>query len=198
MPKLIINLRGTSGSGKSTIVRTFIERGGSTNIRDEDGKVLGVKMRPAHTTENWRWPLFAVGKYDNVCGGMDTVPSQAACVTLVANAYDYGHVLCEGLLASGVGPKATLPAACIALAGPNAWFLCLDTPLEVCLERVRKRREARGDDREFNPENTKSKWEQTRRAYELLEEGGANVRWLPYETAYEKVRAMLEKADAAG
>jgi len=76
--------------------------------------------------------------------------------------------------------------------------LCMDTPLEVCIERVKARRAARGDDRPFNPANTVAKWEQTRRAYELLEEGGANVRWLPYETAYEKVRVMLEKADGAG
>jgi len=190
MPKLIINLRGTSGSGKTAIVKRLMETYGYNSF--SKGVSLGTDAA------GWRWPVFAIGKYDNVCGGMDTVPTQADCATYVAKAYDSGHVICEGLLASGVGPKATLPAACIAAAGPNAWFLCMDTPLEVCIERVKARRAARGDDRPFNPANTVAKWEQTRRAYELLEEGGANVRWLPYETAYEKVRVMLEKADGAG
>lgn len=194
MPRLIINLRGTSGSGKTTVARRLMAAAPSRDVLIEEKKV-GVRTMP---NQHWKQPLFFIGRYDNVCGGMDTVPTQADCVTLVAQAYDHGHVICEGLLASGVGPKATLPAACISLAGPNAWFLCLDTPLEVCLERVRQRRAERGDEREFNPENTKSKWEQTRRAYELLEEGGANVAWLPYETAYEKVVKMLEKADADG
>jgi len=163
------------------------------NMRTTDGKIAGVRLE----VPRWSHAVFFIGKYDSVCGGMDTVPTQADCSTLIHRAYDHGHVVCEGLLASGVGPKATLPAACIAAAGPNAWFLCLDTPLEVCIERVKQRRAARGDDRPFNPANTQAKWEQTRRAYELLEEGGANVRWLPYETAYEKVRAILEKVDAA-
>lgn len=192
MPRLILNLRGTSGSGKTTVARKLMENVPSLSLTDVREKVLGMRVeRPG-----WRNPLFLIGRYDNVCGGMDTVPTQDRCAELVTKAYSYGHVICEGLLASGVGPKATLPAACIAAAGPNAWFLCLDTPLEICLERVQRRRTERGDIRPFNPDNTKAKWDQTRRAYELLEEGGANVRWLPYETAYEKVRTMLERADA--
>ena len=187
MPKLIVNLRGTSGSGKTTIVRRLMDAG--------DSEALG-KQAVRTALPSFKWPLFFIGRYNNVCGGMDTVPTQADCATWVYNTYDHGHVICEGLLASGVGPKATLPAACISAAGPNAWFLCLDTPLEVCLERVQRRRDERGDDRPFNPANTQAKWEQTRRAYQLLEEGGANVRWLPYETAYEKVLKMLELADA--
>lgn len=192
MPRLIINLRGTSGSGKTTVVRKLMETAPSQPVV-RSGKVIGMTTAPSR---HWRQPLFFIGRYNNVCGGMDTVPTQADCATEVHRLYDHGHVVCEGLLASGVGPKATLPAACIAAAGPNAWFLCLDTPLEVCLERVQRRRDERGDDRPFNPANTQAKWEQTRRAYELLEEGGANVRWLPYETAYEKVLKMLERADA--
>lgn len=194
MPRLIINLRGTSGSGKTTVARGFLRDFPNMPMLNAQGKILGMRVNPPA----WRSSLFLIGKYDNTCGGMDTCETQADCATRVAMFYEQGHVLAEGLLASGVGPKATLPGACIAAAGANAWFLCLDTPLEICLQRVQGRRDERGDGRPFNPENTKSKWEQTRRAYELLEEGSANVRWLPHETAYEKVRRMLEKADAEG
>lgn len=196
MGKLLVNLRGTSGSGKSTLVRQLIQRSGADNLKNAAGKVVGVRVHPVHETSLWRWPIFIVGKYDNACGGMDTIATQQEAADRAVKAYQHGHVICEGLLASLVGPRATLPAALIAAAGPDVRFLCLDTPLEVCLERLDRRRAEAGNTRPLRPDGTADKWRATRRAYQQLEEDEQPVFWLPYETAFEKVLRMLEIADA--
>ena len=194
MAKLLINLRGTSGSGKTTVARTFLNNFPNETLRKRDGKVAGVRI----DVTGFTYPLFLVGKYDNTCGGMDTVPTQVDCAELATKAYQMGHVICEGLLASGVGPGATLPAALISAAGPHVRFLCLNTPLELCIERVKARREAAGNDKPFNPANTESKYQQVQRSFEMLEEANQPVFWIDYQNAYQQVYDMIKEADANG
>lgn len=187
--KLLCNLRGTSGSGKTTVPKTFMERYGHTDIRNELGKPIGVKV----VVPEWNHPVFFIGKYTNVCGGLDTVRTQVEAGQMSIEAHQHGHVICEGLLASGVGPDGALPAAIIRHAWPNARFLFLDTPLEVCIERVKGRRAARGNDKEFNPQNTESKHKQVHRSYELLKE--YSPIWIEHMKAFDQVFSIIQEHD---
>lgn len=191
MPKLFVHLRGTSGSGKTTVARTLMNNYPHETMFSK-GKPAGVRIE----VPGWNWPVFLLGKYDTVCGGMDTIPTQAECVERATKAYQHGHVLAEGLLASNVGPEATFSAGAIAAAGPNVRFLFLDTPLEVCIARVEERRRAKGNPKPLNPKATTEKWEGCRGGFRLLSEAGHPTYWLPYQTAYEKVFKMMARADA--
>lgn len=192
MTKLLVHLRGTSGSGKTTVAKTFMENYPYEVIR-KDNKPMGVRI----DITSWHWPLFLLGKYEGVnCGGMDTIPTQAICVERAVKAYENGHVLAEGLLSSNVGPEATFSAGIIAAAGSNIRFLFLDTPLDVCLDRVRARRLAKGNEKPLSTKATTEKWEGCRGGFRLLENAGHPTYWLPYQTAYEKVFKMLARADA--
>src|SRR3990167_2888777 len=95
---MIVNLRGTSGSGKTVVARRLIEDHNGISITGlcPDGRnkerIVGYQMGN----------LWIPGKYDNVCGGVDTFSWKGAAdyleekVRLVAgNGY---HVLLEGLV----------------------------------------------------------------------------------------------------
>ena len=112
---------------------------------------------------------------------------------MAVEAHRNGHVICEGLLASGVGPDGALPAAIIRHAMPHARFLFLDTPLEVCIERVKARRAAAGNAKEFNPQNTESKHKQVHRSFELLRDHGP--RWIDHRRAFDEVFSIIEEHD---
>jgi shikimate kinase len=190
MTHLIVNLRGTSGSGKTTVARTFMDRYPHETLT-RAGKAVGVRV---DVTE-FRAPLFLIGTYNNVCGGLDTVPTQLEGAQRAILAYKYGHVLCEGLLVSGVGPGGTMPREIIQAAGENAVFAFLDTPLEVCIARVKTRREARGNTKPFNPANTESKHKQTHDCVPLYKAAGHTTYWIDHHNPYEQVYDLFKKAD---
>jgi hypothetical protein len=195
--KLLVNLRGTSGSGKTTIARTFMQNYPHEFLRFKSGKPAGVRV----DVPGWNWPLYICGKYESedgnlVCGGMDTIKTQALCADRAIKAYRYGHVLAEGLMASGVSPAGTFPQAIIEAAGPNVRFLFLDTPLPKCLGRVEERRRAKGNMEPLDPENTTAKWNSERSAFLKFEAAGLPAWWLPHERGYECVFKMLARADA--
>ena len=96
----------------------------------------------------------------------------------------------EGLLASAAGPAGCLTIS-IQETG-NAVFAILDTPVEVCIERVKQRRLARGDERPFNPANTKAKHNQTMRAAKNLANLGYDVRAIDHTKAYDDVISIFK------
>lgn len=192
MANLIINIRGTSGSGKTTVAREFMRRFDHLNLEGSDGKVRGVRV----DVPMFNHPLYLIGKYDNACGGMDSITTQEEAAQRVVKAFKAGgHVICEGLLASSVGPNATFPRIIYEGSGGRVKFVTLDTPLETCLERVQARRNERGDQRPFNPKNTIDKYNQVRRAYELMEEGGRDIRWIDHKDPFTAVYNLFAEAE---
>ena len=155
-------------------------------------------MYPAGTGRYTSAEKYASEDGNLVCGGLDTVKSQALCADRAVKAYTCGHVLAEGLLASGVSPAGTFPDAIIKAAGSNVRFLSLDTPLPICLARVVDRRRTKGNTAPLDPENTTAKWHSERSAFLKLEAAGVPVYWLPYERGYECVFKMLARADLGG
>ena len=141
---MIINIRGTSGAGKTTIIRELMEKFVSEDVTDRSGKVIAVLI-------NWSQPIYVIGRYDNVCGGCDTIKTQDEIRRRIAKFCKQGHVIYEGLTISNGYAKNL--AHHRRMKQPFA-FAFLDTPLRTCISRVRKRRKAAGNTKPFNTENT--------------------------------------------
>jgi ABC-type dipeptide/oligopeptide/nickel transport system ATPase component len=185
----IVNIRGTSGSGKSTIARTFLDNLPHEPLPDATGKVKGYRVDA--TAAGLKEPLYIVGRYESACGGGDTLKSENEAATLCATAQPNGHVLLERMLTSGSGPKGEF--ASTFLGTGKITYAILDTPLDVCLERVLARRTEREDARPFNPENTNNKYRQTHRAATMLRDAGEDVRDIDHTDAFKAVlRIYLE------
>lgn len=192
MKNQIINIRGCNGSGKTTIVRRFLERLPSQPLGGRPGRPAGYGV---DATE---WgivrPVYVVGSYENTCGGTDGIKTQEEIVDRVQRAYGAGHVLVEGLLMSKSSDGGTTAPA---LKSMGAIFAFLDTPWAVCLERVLARRAAAGNDKPFDPQKTmRAAYEQCHRSAELLTQaGGYDVRWLDHTNAVGTVVGWLREAE---
>lgn len=185
---MILNLRGTSGSGKSTVARRLIQEFGGEPIMGmvPEGKkerIVGYEVGN----------LWIPGSYVNVCGGCDTFSWKGAAnyleekTRLVAkNGY---HVVLEGL---------------VQTAGDNRWmgvsddhpgaylWAYLDTPLEVCIERVLSRNGGREGKR--NWENLRASYDHCLQQRAKLERLGYPFVIINYQHAFEQVAEIMRKA----
>jgi len=186
---MIINVRGTSGSGKSTVAFTMIKTLPHVEFKNSAGKIMGYEVDAGLSRK-----VFIVGSYHTKCGGLDGVPTQQEAADRALWAHESGrHVFMEGLLCSAAGPKGALT---IALQGTGqAVFGILDTPIEVCLDRVRARRLARGDERPLNETNTRAKYQQTMSTAKTLAGLGYDVRPIDHTRAFEDVMDIFRSAE---
>jgi hypothetical protein len=147
---VIINVRGTHGSGKSTLMRrlmaTHAAEPHEVNTR---GRPVAYVMAIPKCGD-----VFVIGSYENPCGGCDVIQPKSDVWPLVERFAAMGHVLFEGVLISttygAVGHGSEY-------YGDQFIFAYLDTPVEVCIDRVRQRRRAKGNLKPFNPELLKQK-----------------------------------------
>jgi len=181
---MIVNIRGTHGSGKSHIVRTLLKRyngqAESTNNRGNPANyvvTLGDRSR-----------LYVVGCYVNACGGCDGIQPYAEIWPRVVRFAELGHVLFEGALVSSsygnIGRSSEV-------YGDSFVFAFLDTPLAVCLSRIAARRRARGDNRPLNPKNTRTKYESIQRSIGKIRELGRRVVILDHKKAMPQLLGVL-------
>ena len=137
---MIVKLHGTSGSGKTTVARGLMalakpEFGVST--------ILSTKNKPEaymFQLPDVDLPVFVLGPYINAIGGLDCVSDSADHIRLLHSAAAHGHVFYEGLLGSEyygeIGRQSER-------YGDDHIFAFLDTPVDLCVERVKARRRIR-------------------------------------------------------
>ncbi len=168
----IVSIRGTHGSGKSTIVRKILDKYSHTAFFAHGGKrPLGYHVALPVAAGKL---LFVVGPYTTACGGCDAVQPYSEIWPLAQEAIDMGHhVLLEGALVSS--SYGSIGHAMNAYA-PDAVFAFLDTPLEVCLQRIAARRAARGNFEPVNPKNTTVKFDNVLRTKDQMAKLGSAVR----------------------
>ena len=139
MSNQIVNIRGCNGSGKTTVVRRFLDRLPVQALGGKPSKPAGYRVDAS------AWgiltPVFVVGSYENTCGGTDGISTQEEIAERTLKAYGAGHVLVEGLLMSKSSAGGHVAPI---LKAHDAIFGFLDTPWAVCLERVLGRRAAAG------------------------------------------------------
>lgn len=182
---MIIQVRGTSGCGKTTVVRTVM------NLLGGQPKVL----KPIYVPERKR-PLYytdgrisVIGSYENPCGGCDTISGYITLVSLVREQVRQGPVLMEGLLLSeDVKNTLTLPRERLRI-------LFLNTPLDVCLDRIKARRKAKGNDKPLSETNTANRVKTIARARTRLEEAGIDCRTTTCDQAPKLILQWLRREE---
>lgn len=181
----ILKIHGTSGAGKTTIVRNIMEH--ATQILP-----IGKVKRPEAyklTIPNQEVPLFVLGPYENTCGGMDGVAEVGDQIDLIHRYASQGHVLYEGLLMSTYYGKI---GQAMEQYGQDHIWAFLDTPEDLCIERIKARRLAAGNLKPLNETNTRMRMKPIRSLWNRLEKMGANVVMLkwdgqPHETVLELI-----------
>lgn len=177
---MIVSLRGPNGSGKTTVARSLLAAGVA-----ERWKHNGVD---SVVTEEG---VCVVGKYGAArSGGMDTVKYQAQGREAVYRAaMEHEHVLFEGVIVSTIyGPWLELSRRIAGDlgAGRGITWAFLDTPLEVCLERVY----ARNGGKPIKEEQVEHKWKMIQRMRGKADADGEHVVLIPHQTSVEAVRAL--------
>lgn len=129
---VIINLRGTNGSGKSTVARAFPGEGVTL------APFSTPKGKLRHVVGNYskEFDLIVVGPYRTECGGCDAIGTQDQVCESVASAAGLAeHVLFEGVIVSTLFERYRKLSLRL---GGMVWAY-LDTPVELCLARIAAR-----------------------------------------------------------
>lgn len=169
----IVSIRGTHGSGKSTIVKKILDK-----YAHEMLFRLGNKRPYGYDVTLSNSELFVVGPYVTACGGCDAVQPYSEIWPMVDRAAQEGkHVLLEGaLVSSSYGSIGHAMNYWQTRQSTDCYFAFLDTPLELCLERIAERRAARGNFEPVNPKNTTVKFENVARTKDQMRKLGSAVR----------------------
>lgn len=189
----VVQLRGTSGSGKSTIVREIISmrraRGDELEKIYEEGRKQPLAYRLSGRPGVR--PLVIIGHYETACGGCDTIASMDKIFNLVKFHYDLDcDVLFEGLLISA---ELNRTASLHEYTDGAYYNITLDTPLDICIAGIMERRQAKKgpDAPQVNPKNTTSKHKQVIRNAEVLGQKGFNVQVLTRDAARARVLELV-------
>jgi hypothetical protein len=184
-----VKIHGTSGAGKTTAVHDLMEFG--------EVEPIGNPKRPEAyklRIDGIHRPIFILGNYEGVCGGMDTVNSVDQQIALIHKYATIGHVIYEGLLLSTY--YGTLGKAVERYGKQHIWAF-LDTPIEVCIDRVKRRRLEAGNTKPLNERNTRERMKPINSLKARLTRMGADVRDLDYtRDCGAQIYAWLEQGYA--
>jgi hypothetical protein len=192
MKHIILRIAGTFGSGKTTAMRGFFNYPHSVLMSGK--KIAGYQVDAS--SAGIMQPIFVVGKYDNTCGGTDAIKTQAEIAEKILKAHPHGHVLYEGALVSASGLAGQVTQA-IHPTGCDVYAF-LDTPQDLCVERVKGRRLAAGNDKEFDPKNLIDKFESVVNCYKnLRKEGTYDVRLIDHTDPHPKLVEIIKEYENA-
>lgn len=183
----ILDIRGTNGSGKSSVVTLLAKGAGRAVSQTPCGMPYTILATEKHGL------IAAVGYYNTPCGGADGVSSQQLITDGILELWQeqpqYSALIVEGSIVATVFTRWNELAKGI---GDNYWFLFLDTPVDMCISRVLARRAAKGDTRTFDPDKTlKPRDNAIRRVAVKLKEDGRNVLWLDHRDPLEGLVSVL-------
>ena len=136
--RLLVNIRGTNGSGKSTIPISMKDDPDTYEvIRPYQGKHKTILT----VFPNYGW--VALGDYRNPTGGLDKFPNKAFTEKVLHYAikkFPEYNVLMEGILASTTySTYAQMFKEVQELYGIQPVVYYLMPPVEVCIERIKQR-----------------------------------------------------------
>lgn len=136
---MIIQIRGTSGSGKTTVMREVME-----SLTGKEPIYVEGRRQPLYYTFN---EVVVLGHYESPCGGCDNLPGCSYAMELAEKLENNRIVLMEGrLLSDDFKHTATVFGH-----GVSVKCLVLATAPEICIDRILSRRKASGKNKPFSP-----------------------------------------------
>lgn len=178
----LIQIRGTSGSGKSWVVRQVMEYLGLFDSKWEDGR----KKPMYYLSQDFQ--VAVVGHYESPCGGGDSIGSAPKILKLVDDI-------------KTLHPRRIIIAESLLLSEDSKWtsventhlVIFLTTPLPDCLANIQKRRNEVGNEKPINPKNTTNRVGTIERAAQKLIAKGVNVVFRSSGQAVNEVLKVLNK-----
>lgn len=170
MNKLIVNIRGCNGSGKSTIPMGMMD--------DPEMYVVykhvpnrKSKMGIATVFPSYGW--VALGTYFNKTGGMDCLPNNEVIQKTfwyVLKKYPEYDILMEGVIASTISSTYInlFKEAEERYPDRKVVILSFNTPVDVCLERIYKR----NGGKPIKEDAVELKWNMVQRAAKKFKAAG--------------------------
>lgn len=187
---MVIQIRGTSGSGKTWIIHRIMERYPFTPVVSKSKEIKGYYCKELN--------LFIVGRYTTACGGCDTIKSQDEICKRIKKATDRGwNVLFEGLICSHIAARYAELHKRYRQEGIPVRFIFLDTPLEKCREQINLRRAERGKP-PTTAKNTEKDYTSTHRSRENMHSMGVPEKDMPLLSSKKAYRDILEHIKEEG
>jgi len=189
---MIISVRGTSGCGKTTLVR---------RVKDwwsdswEEQTELDIEVENVKITGYTSSQLFIFGPYKEgvQTGGVDAIKwgpfrFRKHRMDFIESWLRKGyHVIHEGLMESAeVNRTATWQAICPVHA------IFLDVSIQDCLAYINQRRAKRGIMEPVNPDLTVAKFKELKNVQRRLVAAGIDAPWLDREAAFHRICELLE------
>lgn len=192
---MILNIRGSSCSGKSTNVYELLKRYPSVEVWEKVGWNKKKDRCVGHLLPGG---LFIVGPYLSGAktGGMDMLmPGKTELVTLwlERNCQRYPHVIFESMMASlAIGRYHELSQRLQPQGGLT--FAFMDTPLEICRERMHSRNGGKGPSgKGINEAATVDhQWKRIRQIETRMQQLKETCHWLNWENSYEEMITLLQ------
>lgn len=142
---VLVQIRGTSGSGKSTIMRELMYRLGPW-----ESMYAAPRRKPLYYL-NPKTSIVVLGHYEIACGGCDTLGSARETYEVLKESIfgkiETSVILTEGLLWS---EDRKWTKILIEEDKQDVRPLFLTTTNDVCLERILKRREGKARSKPLN------------------------------------------------
>jgi hypothetical protein len=186
---MIINIRGTNGSGKTTVIRRLMDHYGQTAVRVRAGEIVAHRLGCG---------AMVVGRYVSKAdpstltptGGCDTITTQDEVCDAVRRFSKRGSVLFEGLLISGLWFRYDALARELAIRDYRWVFL--NTSLEECIARTLARRQKAGNTKPFDPEKSLvGKFYSVQRCHEKAADAGHQTWLFSSNEATEVIKGWL-------
>jgi len=190
---MLINLRGSHGSGKTYVSHRLIDEHAHEALIEPEYVQEKHFIKPnCHAIEGG---LYILGRWKS---GMDGIFPQTIVEEMIEYWAPKGHVIWENVMVSAnVGRWAVLSHK-LEPINHNIWAF-FDTPLELSIERVMSRRQEsaergfnhRQEDSEVKLDVLAQHWRRCRRAAVRAYQDGIDVRWIDHTCAYEQVYDLL-------
>lgn len=156
---MIVKIGGCNGSGKTSLMRGLMDIWNFVPVPVDPAKIGGkvaryeALIKEPELMAHLFTKVVVLGDYRNVCGGMDTISDKEVRYAMVESWVKdkKALVLFEGLITG----KTYGALGSLSEASAVPWlYTYMDTPFDVCVERVLARRKAAGNTAPFDPERT--------------------------------------------
>lgn len=186
----IVRLSGTSGAGKSTVAHTLLKVYPFEVVEYFGAK--GTRPLVYRVRTHCANDIFMFGTYNTQCGGCDAIMDYKTIVPKLLDKYiKEGDVLFEGLLIGCNFGAVGEHMHRLHDKGHNVQYAFMDTPLELCLERINERRRNRGVGEPVNPKQTEQKYRSTISTFRSIQEKGLNAVKINHKRPVREVLALF-------